>query len=84
MSKHGLQGVPLQGDPSGCSLGFVDIKTKDALLFMPLLLKATFVLKSTKPREHSDGSPATLSLTLYVPLSFVARFLFARRITAMK
>ena len=56
----------IQGHPSGCSLGFVDIKTKVVLYInIILILKCNFcffVLMSTKPREQPDGSPCRSAL----------------------
>ena len=54
-----MQGVRgLQGDPSDCSLGFVDINTKVAFYFMDLTLKMyVMFMMSTIPKKESDGSP---------------------------
>ena len=49
--------ISLQGDTSGCSPGFDDIKTNVVFLCKEPILQLNFCFALTKPGEHPDVSP---------------------------
>ena len=62
---HIFSCISVQGDPSGCFLGCVDIKTKFAFQYIDLKHNVTFVLMSPSPKQKQPvGSFCTTNYPL--------------------